>query len=146
MRCIISEKPQLRKFYNTVKADQSQRIYPRIAIFEIANLNAHYRLASQGCAAVTAHSVNLWCLNLWCLNLWCLNLWCLNLWCLNLWCLNLWCLNLWCLNVISVFLTTIAEHQVIVFISAHCRLASQGCAAVAAHPVTLWCIDVVSRD
>jgi hypothetical protein len=121
MRCIISEKPQLRKFYNTVKADQSQRIYPRIAIFEIANLNAHYRLASQGCAAVTAHSVNLWCL-------------------------NLWCLNLWCLNVISVFLTTIAEHQVIVFISAHCRLASQGCAAVAAHPVTLWCIDVVSRD
>jgi hypothetical protein len=116
MRCIISEKPQLRKFYNTVKADQSQRIYPRIAIFEIANLNAHYRLASQGCAAVAAHSV------------------------------NLWCLNLWCLNVISVFLTTIAEHQVIVFISAHCRLASQGCAAVAAHPVTLWCINYASRD
>ena len=45
-----------------------------------------------------------------------------------------------------MLLATIAEHQVIVFISAHCRLASQGCAAVAAHPVTLLFTLVVSRN
>ena len=31
-------------------------------------------------------------------------------------------------------------------LNAHCRWASQGCAAVAAHPVTLLFIYVVSRD